>query len=392
VITVFRAPPIQGLGTAGGFKLQLEQRGFVDLQALQADVDNLVQAGNEDPRLVGLFTIYRANTPQVYLDIDRTKCESLDVEVPDAFNTLQVYMGGYFVNLFNKFGRTWQVNILADQAFRAQPEAIGNLKVRNKQGEMVPLGTLTEAIDAGGPVMVTRYNMYAAAPINGNTAPGVSSGESIEIMAGLAQQQGVAFEWTEITLMQILAGNTAIYVFALGTLLVFLILSAKYESWSLPMSVILVVPLCLLCSVVGMLIVGLPVDVFVQVGFLVLVGLAAKNAILVVEFAKQLQEGGKPAMEATVEASKQRLRPIIMTAFAFILGVVPLVLSEGAGAEMRSSLGTAVFSGMLGVTGFGIFLTPVFYYLINRPKKGGAKQPTVESPTDGVEVSRPLTV
>jgi multidrug efflux pump len=382
-ITVFRAPPIQGLGTAGGFKLQLEQRGFIDLQALQGDADNLVQTGNKDPRLFGLFTIYRANTPQVYLDIDRTKCESLDVDVQDAFNTLQVYMGGYFVNLFNKFGRTWQVNILADQAFRAQPEAIANLKVRNKQGEMVPLGTLADPIDAGGPVMVTRYNMYAAAPINGNTAPGVSSGQAIGIIDELAKQNGVAFEWTEITLMQILAGNTAIYVFALGTLLVFLILAAKYESWHLPMSVILVIPLCLLCSVVGMLIVRLPVDVFVQVGFLVLVGLAAKNAILVVEFAKQLQDGGKPSFEATVEASRLRLRPIIMTAFAFILGVVPLVLSEGAGAEMRSSLGTAVFSGMLGVTGFGIFLTPVFYYVINRPKKGAAdKAPKAKPPAE----------
>ncbi|MGE5191113.1 MAG: efflux RND transporter permease subunit [Deltaproteobacteria bacterium] len=369
VVTVFRAPPIMGLGTAGGFKLQLEQRGFVDLQGLQTDADNLIQAANKDPRLVGLFTVYRANTPQVYLDIDRTKCESLDVEVQDAFNTLQVYMGGYFVNLFNKFGRTWQVNILADESFRAQPEEIRNLKVRNKRGEMVPLGTLTDAQDAGGPVMVTRYNMYAAAPVNGNTAPGVSSGDAIGIMADLAKEQEVSFEWTEITYMQILAGSTAAYVFALGSLLVFLILAAKYESWALPLSVILVVPMCLLCAVVGMLIAHMPVDVFVQVGFLVLVGLAAKNAILIVEFAKQLQDGGETCYDATVAACRLRLRPIIMTAFAFILGVVPLVVSEGAGAEMRASLGTAVFSGMLGVTAFGIFLTPVFYYVVYRPKK-----------------------
>jgi multidrug efflux pump len=371
IVTVFRAPPVQGLGTAGGFKLQVEQRGFVDLQSLQAEVDSLVEAGNKDPRLAGLFTIFRANAPQVYLDIDRTKCESLKVGVQDAFNTLQVYMGGYYVNLFNKFGRTWQVNLLADQSYRDQPSEVGNLKVRNKLGDMVPLGTLTDVQRVGGPVIVMRYNMYASAPINGNTAPGVSSGQAVDIMADLAKKQQLAFEWTEITLMQILAGNAGIYVFVLGAVLVFLILAAKYESWHLPLSVILVVPMCLLCSVAGMLIARLPVDIFVQVGFLVLVGLAAKNAILIVEFAKQLQEEGKPRYEATVEACRLRLRPIIMTAFAFILGVVPLVLSEGAGAEMRRSLGTAVFSGMIGVTAFGIFLTPVFFYVLQR--KGGKK-------------------
>jgi multidrug efflux pump len=385
VVTVFRAPPIQGLGTAGGFKLQLEQRGFVDLQELQTDADNLIQAGNKDSRLVGLFTVYRSNTPQLYLDIDRTKCESLDVNVQDAFNTLQVYMGGYFVNLFNKFGRTWQVNILADQSFRAQPNEIRSLKVRNKAGEMVPLGTLADAKSAGGPVMVTRYNMYASAPINGNTAPGVSSGQAIGIMADLAKKQQVSYEWTEITIMQILAGNTAIYVFALGSLLVFLILAAKYDSWGMPLSVILVVPMCLLCAVVGMLIARMPVDVFVQVGFLVLVGLAAKNAILIVEFAKQMQESGMSSREATVAACRLRLRPIVMTAFAFILGVVPLVLSEGAGAEMRSSLGTAVFSGMIGVTAFGIFLTPVFYFVITHSKKGAIDK---QAPALSAEIPR----
>jgi len=371
VVTVFRAPPIQGLGNAGGFKLQLEQRGFVDLQELQTDTDSLVQAGNKDPRMAGLFTMYRANTPQVYLDIDRTKCQSLGVDVQDAFNTLQVYMGGYYVNLFNKFGRTWQVNLLADQSFRGQPEEIRNLKVRNRLDQMVPLGTLTDPEDVGGPVMVMRYNMYASAPVNGNTVPGVSSGEAIDIMADLAKQQGASFEWTEITFLEILAGNTGIYVFALGALLIFLVLAAKYESWSLPMSVILVVPMCLLCSVTGMFIASLPLDIFVQIGFLVLVGLAAKNAILIVEFAKQFHEQGMSRRDATVEACRQRLRPIIMTSFAFILGVVPLVLGEGAGAEMRRSLGTAVFSGMIGVTGFGIFLTPVFFYVLARSKKPG---------------------
>lgn len=373
VVTVFRAPPIQGLGTAGGFKLQVEQRGFVDLTELQTETDGLVAAGNANRRLEDLFTIYRAGAPQIYLDIDRTKCETLKVDVQDAFNTLQVFMGGYYVNLFNKFGRTWQVDLMADESFRDQPEKVGNLKVRNKLGEMVPMGTLTEAKRQGGPVIVMRYNMYASAPINGNTAPGVSSGQAVEIMGELAKEKGLAYEWTEIVYMQLQEGSSSIYAFVLGALLIFLILAAKYESWHLPLSVILVVPMCLLCAVVGMLIAKLPVDIFVQVGFLVLVGLAAKNAILIVEFAKQLQEEGKSRYDATVEACRLRLRPIIMTAFAFILGVVPLVLAEGAGAEMRKSLGIAVFSGMLGVTAFGIFLTPVFFYVINRGTKSKVK-------------------
>jgi multidrug efflux pump len=368
LVTVFRAPPIQGLGTAGGFKLQVEQRGFVDLSELQTETDALVKAGNDDPRLVDLFTIYRAQAPQIYLDINRVKCESLKVDMENAFNTLQVYMGGYFVNLFNKFGRTWQVNLLADEQFRDQPDKIANLKVRNKLGEMVPLGTITERQPRGGPVMVMRYNMYASAPINGNTAPGVSSGQAVDVMADLAKKQGAAYEWTEIVYLQLREGSSSFVAFGLGALLVFLILAAKYESWRLPLSVILVVPMCLLCSVVGMLITHLPVDVFVQVGFLVLVGLAAKNAILIVEFAKELHEKGMPRYEATVESCRLRLRPIVMTAFAFILGVVPLVLAEGAGAEMRQSLGIAVFSGMLGVTAFGIFLTPVFFYVVARAK------------------------
>jgi multidrug efflux pump len=392
VVTVFRAPPIQGLGTAGGFKLQVEQRGFVDLQELQTATDDLVRAGNRDPRLVGLFSMYRANTPQLYVDVDRTKCESLGVNVQDVFNTLQVYMGGYYVNLFNRFGRTWQVNLLADSDFRTQAEEIGRLKVRNKRNEMVPLDTLCRVDDVGGTVMVMRYNMYTSASINGNTAPGVSSGDAIQIVKQLADERGVPFEWTEITYLQILAGSAGLAVFGLGTLLVYLILAAKYESWSLPLSVILVVPMCLLCAVAGMLIVRLPVDIFVQVGFLVLVGLAAKNAILIVEFAKQLQQEGRSRGEAVLEASKLRLRPIVMTSFAFILGVVPLVVGEGAGAEMRRSLGVAVFSGMLGVTLFGIFLTPVFFYVIdwltNRKKDRLAVAAAALAPTPAVAVTK----
>jgi multidrug efflux pump len=374
VISIFRAPPIQGLGSAGGFKFQTQQRGFVNFPELEEATNDIIQAGREDKRLAGMFTMFRAETPQIYLDVDRTKCESLQVDIQDVFTTLQVYMGGQYVNLFNKFGRTWQVNLMAEPRFRTETKGLKRLFVRNKLNKMVPLATLINVKDVGGPVMVMRYNMYPSAAVNGNTAPGVSSGEAIKIVTDLANKYNVPFEWTEITYLQILAGNVAMLVFALGTLLVFLVLAAKYESWKLPLSVILVVPMCLLCSVLGMLIGGLPVDIFVQIGLLVLVGMAAKNAILIVEFAEELRKSGKPLHEATEEACRLRLRPIIMTSFAFILGVVPLVISHGAGAEMRRSLGLAVFSGMLGVTFFGITLTPVFYYVLM--KTAGKGEPT----------------
>jgi multidrug efflux pump len=379
-VQVFRAPPIQGLGSGGGFKLQIEQRGFVDLDELQQETDALVAEAERDPRTSGVFTMFRAGVPQIFLDIDRTKCESLGVALQDAFDTLQVYMGGYFVNLFNAFGRTWQVNLLAQPEDRTRIETLGQLKVRNNQGEMVPLSTLTEPRDVGGPAMVMRYNMYTSAPVIGNPAPGTSSGEAIELMNGLADRAGATCEWTEIAYLQILAGNSALYVFAIGSALIFLVLAAKYESWKLPMAVILVVPMCLLCAVTGMLIAQLPVDIFVQIGFLVLVGLAAKNAILIVEFAQQLLDEGKPLRDAVVESASMRLRPIIMTSFAFILGVVPLLLGTGAGAEMRRSLGTAVFSGMIGVTVFGIALTPVFFYVIMRFGKRSKAEPKSSSP------------
>jgi multidrug efflux pump len=366
VITVFRAPPIQGLGSAGGFKLQVEQRGFVDLNELQETTDDFVRAANKDPRLVGVFSLYRARTPQKYVDIDRTRCEEAGLDFQEVFNTLQVYMGGAYVNLFNKFGRTWQVNLMADQRFRTDTSYMRQLKMRNRDGKMVPLGSVAAIKEnAVGPVMVMRYNTYTSAAVNGNTAAGVSSGDSIKILDDLAKELRVTFEWTELTFLEIQAGSSAIFVFLLGSLLVFLVLSAQYESWSLPLAVILVVPMCLLCAVTGMLIVRLPVDIFVQIGFLVLVGLAAKNAILIVEFARQRQhEAGLSAGEAAVDAARVRLRPIIMTSFAFILGVVPLVMGEGAGAEMRRSLGTAVFAGMIGVTAFGLILTPVFYSVV----------------------------
>jgi multidrug efflux pump len=364
VIGVFRAPPIRGLGNAGGFKLQTEQRGFVDLNELQDATDELVREANADRRFAGVFTLFRSSAPQIYLDIDRTKVQSLQVPIQDVFTTLQVYMGGLYVNDFNKFGRTWQVQVMADAPFRAGTGQIKLLKVRNQQGQMVPLGSLTRVRDAGGPVLVMRYNMYTSAAVNGTPAPGVSSGEIIRLMQQKADQLGVPFEWTELTYLEILAGNVALLIFALGTVLVYLVLAAKYESWRLPLAVILVVPLCLLAAVTGMMVARLPVDIFVQIGFLVLVGLASKNAILIVEYAQQLRGEGKGLWQAAVEASRLRFRPIVMTSFAFIFGVLPLVLAEGAGAEMRQSLGTAVFSGMIGVTLFGVFMTPVFYYTL----------------------------
>lgn len=369
VVTVFRAPPIQGLGTSGGFKFQVEQRGTFDLPELQRSTDDIVAAANKDPRIVGAFSMFRAQTPQLFVDIDRTKCEALGVDLTETFNTLQVYMGGMYVNLFNQFGRTWQVNVLADEKFRADVKTLKQLKVRSRTGDMVPLGSICKVEDKGGPVMVMRYNTYPSAAVNLNSAPGVSSGDVLAIVDKLAYDNGAPYEWTEIMYMQIKAGNVAIFVFALGTFLVYLVLAAKYESWQLPAAVILVVPMCLLCAVVGMLIAHLPIDIFVQIGFLVLIGLAAKNAILIVEFAEQLRNfEGHGLRSAIVEACRLRLRPIIMTSFAFILGVVPLILGHGAGAEMRVSLGIAVFSGMIGVTFFGIFLTPVFYYGIMRMK------------------------
>jgi multidrug efflux pump len=374
IVGVFRAPPIQGLGNAGGFQMQVEQRGFVNLDELQKATEELCNEANSDPlhRLIGVFTMFRADTPQLFVDVDRSKCESLLVPVQDVFNAMQTFMGGYYVNLFNLFGRTWQVNLMAQGDFRTSASQVGQLKVRNKLGQMVPLATLASIHSQGGPAMYMRYNMYPTAAVNGNPAPGVSSGQAIGLMQNLCNKLGLPYEWTTITFMQLLpakigmllvpAAILGLFVFGFGAVLVFLVLAAKYESWTLPLSVILVVPMCLLCSVVGMMIAKLPVDIFVQIGYLVLVGMAAKNAILIVEFAQQQRALGLNLHEAAVEACRLRLRPIIMTSFAFILGVVPLILAHGAGAEMRISLGTAVFSGMIGVTAFGLFLTPVFYY------------------------------
>ncbi|WP_406698683.1 efflux RND transporter permease subunit [Singulisphaera sp. Ch08] len=386
VVSAFGAPPIDGLGTTGGFKLIIEDRGNLGLGTLQRVSDQIVARGNKTPGLQGLFNSSRTDTPWLYLDIDRTKCEALGLSVSDVFSTLQFYLGSYYVNNFNEFGRTWQVNVQADQQFRAGVQDIRQLQVRSSQGQMVRLGTLLSARNISGPVSVLRYNMYSATAIIGNTAPGTSSGQAIALMQEIADKElprSMAFDWTELTYLQLQAGNTAMFVFALAVVLVFLVLAAQYESWSLPLAVILVVPMCLLCSIVGLSLAKMEVNIFTQIGFVVLVGLASKNAILIVEFAKQRQEAGEPRCEATLEAARLRLRPILMTSLAFILGVVPLVLAQGAGAEMRRALGQAVFSGMLGVTAFGIFLTPVFFYVIqgfggvkNESSTSNASKPT----------------
>ncbi len=366
VVAVFRSPPIRGVGNAGGFQLQTEEHGFVDLAELQTMTDALVKRANADPHFAGVFTLYRAFTPQLFADIDRVKVQSLQVPLADVFTTLQVFMGGLYVNQFNKFGRTWQVQVQAEPQFRTSTAALKDFQVRNSQGDMVPMGTLARVKPITGPLLVMRYNMYVSASVNGTPAPGVSTGTAIETMEKLGREVGMPFEWTQITYLQVQAGNVAALVFTLGTIMVYLILAAKYESWRLPLAVILVVPLCLLAAVGGMTIVHMPLDIFVQIGLLVLIGLASKNAILIVEYGRELYENGQSPHDATRNAAHIRFRPIIMTSLAFTFGVVPLVIASGAGSEMRRSLGTAVFSGMIGVTIFGVFLTPVFFFVLLR--------------------------
>jgi multidrug efflux pump len=366
---VFGPPPVDGLGNAGGFKIMIRDEADAGLESLQAAADTLASQGNKEPGLVGLFNGFRSNTPQMYVDVDRTKCKALGVPLNEVFLTLQLYLGGYYTNDINRYGRTWQVNVQGDPENRLSPRDVSQLKVRNLTGGMVPLGSVAEVYEEAGPAMVNRYNGITAATVNGGSTPGLSSGQVVSTVEGVAGRDlpaGMGYQWTELTLLQIQAGNTAIIVFAVAVLLVFLVLAAQYESLRLPFAVILVVPMCLLSSVIGVALARMDINIFVQIGFVVLVGLASKNAILIVEFAKEKQAAGAATFEATVEACRLRLRPILMTSFAFILGVVPLALAAGAGAEMRRTLGIAVFSGMLGVTIFGIFLTPVFYYVLMR--------------------------
>ncbi len=372
IVSVFGPPPVDGIGSAGGFKLMLRDTGNLGFANLQSVADEVATAGSSEPGILGMLNGFRSNTPQMFVDIDREKVKSLGIPLQDVFNTLQVQLGGAYANDFNQFGRTWQVNVQADPQYRRTPEQVGQFRVRTMLRQMVPLATFSTIRETLGPAMITRYNGAVAASINGATVPGLSSGEMVQRVQGILEQKlpdGIKSEWTELTYLQLQAGNTALLVFGMAVVLVFLVLAAQYESTILPLSVILVVPMCLLCSVAGVAMVGLDINIFVQIGFVVLVGLASKNAILIVEFAKQLQDNGKSGREAVVEACRMRLRPIMMTSFAFILGVIPLVLASGAGSEMRKTLGIAVFSGMLGVTFFGIFLTPVFYFLIAGSRK-----------------------
>src|SRR5205807_1942028 len=377
-VLVFGPPAVRGLGNAGGFKLMVEATGDVDFDALQARADNLAAQGNRQPGLVGLFNGFRARTPQLYADIDRTKVRTMGVPLTAVFDALQAYLGSYYVNDFNRFGRTWQVNVQADAPFRVDAETVKQLKVRNADGDMVPLGAVAEVRDSAGPVTITRYNMFPAATITGSWQPGVSTGDVLRTMEGLRDLElprSMTSEWTELSYLQKQSSKVEQFrdlrqnpfsAFVLGAVLVFFVLAGLYESWSLPLAVVLVVPMCLLSALTGIALAGMDVNIFVQVGFVVLVGLACKNAILIVEFARDRQEEGASRFDSAVEAAKVRLRPIVMTSFAFILGVLPLVIAQGAGAEMRRTLGTAVFAGMIGVTFFGIFLTPVFFYVIRR--------------------------
>jgi multidrug efflux pump len=368
-VLVLPPAPIRGLGSAGGFKIQVQDLNNAGLPALEAATKKLLDAAQKEPGLTSLITGFRANVPQYHIEIDRAQAKTMGVSLAELNEALQVYLGSVYVNDFNLFGRTYQVTAQAEASMRTEPEDLQRIKLRNQNGEMVPLGALVTLSKRGGADRVQRYNLYYSSDINGNTEPGISSGEMIATVERLAKEHlpsGFTIEWTDLTYQQILAGDTIFYIFPLCVLFVFLVLAAQYESWNLPIAIILIVPMCLLSAVGGVWLRGMDNNIFTQIGLVVLVALAAKNAILIVEFAKQMQDEGMDRYSAAVEAARLRLRPILMTSFAFILGVLPLVLARGAGAEMRQALGTAVFYGMLGVTVFGLLFTPVFYVVLRR--------------------------
>ena len=388
-------PAVQGLGTIGGFKLYVEDRAELGYDALCQAVQGVIGKSYQTPGLGGVFSTFTVNVPQLEADIDRVKAKQQGVPLENLFETMQIYLGSLYVNDFNRFGRTYQVIAQADAPFRERPEDITHLKTRNAKGQMVSLGTLLKVTETHGPDRAMRYNGYPAAEINGGPAPGFSSGEAEALVAKLANEnlpRGAAFEWTELTFQRILAGNTAIYVYPLCLLLVFLVLAAQYESLRLPLAIILIVPMCLLFALAGVWLKGSDNNIFTQIGLIVLVGLACKNAILIVEFAKHKHDEGMSPFQAAIEASRLRLRPILMTSIAFIAGVFPLVAARGAGAEMRQAMGIAVFSGMIGVTLFGLFLTPVFYTVLMKLSWKHAPAPTAKPeapqgslPADGAE-------
>lgn len=368
-MAIFPPPPVQGLGTIGGFKLQIQDRADLGYDALAKVVGEVMGKAAQNPALSQVFSSFENNVPQLQVDINRERAKQSGVPLNDLFETLQVYLGSYYVNDFNLFGRTFRVYAGADAPFRDEASDISQLKVRNAAGQMVPLGSLANISNAYGPDRTTRYNAFRAADINGDAGVGFSSGDAQAAMVKILDEtlpKGMTYEWTDLTYQKILAGNTALFVFPLCVLFVFLVLAAQYESLSLPLAVILIVPLCLFGAIWGVWLSGHENNIFTQIGFIVLVGLACKNAILIVEFARELEQQGMGIVEAALEASHLRLRPILMTSIAFIMGVIPLVLSQGAGAEMRKDMGIAVFSGMIGVTAFGLIMTPMFYVMVRK--------------------------
>ncbi len=387
-IFVAAPPPVSGIGNAGGFRMMVEDRAGHGPQALQGAVYAMMGRAAQTPGLSQVYSLFETTTPQLYLDIDRTKAQLLGINIPDVFAALQIYLGSAYVNDFNLFGRTYRVLAQASGEFRNDTRDVLNLRVRNKDGQTVPLGAFTTANSVTGPYRVPRYNLYPAAELDGAAAAGYSQGEAIKIMEKLAAEtlpDGFSYEWTTLAFQQLRAGNTAVFAFVLAVVFVFLVLAAQFESLTLPLAVIMIVPMCLIASIIGVALRGLDNNILTQVGFIVLIGLAAKNAILIVEFAKQLEDAGRDRFAAAVEAAHLRLRPILMTSFAFILGVSPLAFAVGAGAELRQSLGTAVFSGMIGVTLFGLIFTPVFYvvsrWIAVRAGKGRAHPKPIESST-----------
>jgi multidrug efflux pump len=386
-IAIFPPPPVQGLGTTGGFKLQIEDRASLGYEAMDGALKEFIGKAYKAPELAGLFSSFQVNVPQLFADVDRTRARQLGVPVTEVFDTMQIYLGSLYVNDFNRFGRTYSVRVQADAPYRSRAEDVGLLKVRSTGGEMVPLSALMNVRPAAGPERAMRYNGFLAADVNGRAAPGYSSGQAQDAIARIASETlppGVSFEWTELTYQEILAGNSAVWVFPLSILLVFLVLAALYESLTLPLAIILIVPMGLLAAMTGVWLNHGDNNIFTQIGLIVLVGLSAKNSILIVEFARELEFAGRTPWHAAVEAARLRLRPILMTSAAFVMGVLPLAFSTGAGAEMRQAMGIAVFFGMIGVTAFGLFLTPVFYVALralarNRPLKQHGEVPHHEA-------------
>src|SRR5258706_4364044 len=368
---IFPPPPVRGIGTAGGFRMQIQDRsGLETPQQVQSTTEAVMAEARKNPQFAALFSSFRANVPQLYANLERTKAKQQNVPITSVFQTLQVFLGGLYINDFNYLNRTYHVTAQADAPLRVHAKDVAQFKTRNADGEMVPLGAVMELRDITGPDRLQRYDLFTSAEINGTAVPGISSGQSIAAMEDAAKKvlpRQYGCEWTDLAFQEKAAGNTALFIFPMCILLVWLVHSAEYESFTLSTAIILIVPMCLLCGIAGVWLRNMDNNIFTQIGFVVLAGLSVKNAVLIVEFAKQQQEHGKlSAFDAAIEAARLRLRPILMTSFAFIFGVLPLIVARGAGAEMRQALGTVVFFGMLGVTIFGLFLTPVFFTVIRK--------------------------